>query len=182
MTLNINSLSTENVLFSQKLLQELSDNKTLNLSEDQKTAFKNVLSETLLKSSNEKNISNLQIQTLLQDSKTSNIMDLYSDSSFQSLLTSNLDKSSDLSAVQKQLFKKIGLPSDDTVSPSSNILIEALAKSTSNENKVSGKSQVDYNNVVKAKKSYQQQLPINLSTNIGEMSSRIEHIRSNFFA
>jgi len=183
-TLNINSLSTENILFTQKLLQELSENKKLNLSEDQKTAFKNVLTDTLLNSSNIKNLSDKQRQSLLKDPKISNILDLSSENGFLDLLETKLDKDSNLSTVQKQLLNSIGLTSEGSISSSANIFMDDIANSTLIQNKVTDKAQAGNNNAVKAKarSSYQQQIPISISTNMGDMGSRIEQIRSNFFA
>lgn len=179
-TLNINSLSTENILFSQKLLQELSENKKLNLSEDQKTTFKNVLTDTLLNSSNTKNLSDIQRQALLKDPKIANIVDLYSENGFLNLLDTKLDKDSNLSTVQKQLINSNGLTSEGSLSSSANILIDTLLK----QNKVTDQEQARNNNAVKAKakSSYQQQIPTSISTNMRNMASRIEQIRSNFFA
>ncbi|MFJ7952166.1 hypothetical protein ACIQZG_11630 [Lysinibacillus sp. NPDC096418] len=182
--MNINSLSTENILFTQKLLQELSENKKLNLSEDQKTAFKNVLTDTLLNSSSIKDLSDIQRQSILKDAKVSNILDLYSENGFLNPLETKLDKDSNLSTVQKQLMNSNGLTSEGTISSSTNILLDAIANSTSKQNKVTDKAQVGNNNAVKAKakSSYQQQIPLSISTNMGVMTSRIEHIKSNFFA
>ncbi|KOY82843.1 hypothetical protein I6G82_12410 [Lysinibacillus macroides] len=181
--MNVNSLSTENILFTQKLLQELSENKKLNLSEEQKTAFKNVLTDTLFNSSNIKNLSDIQRQSLLKEPKVS-ILDLYSENGFLNLLETKLDKDNNLSTVQKQLINSIGLTSDGSISSSTNILIDAIANSTLKQDKVIDKTQVGNNNAVKAKakSSYQQQIPINILTNMGGMASRIEQIRTNFFA
>ena len=183
-TLNVNSLSTENILFTQKLLQELSENKKLNLSEEQKTAFKNVLTDTLFNSSNIKNLSDIQKQLLLKEPKVSNILDLYTENGFLNLFETKLDKDSNLSTVQKQLINSIGLTSEGSISSSTNTLIDAITNSTLKQNKVTDKTQVGNNNAVKAKAkfSYQQQIPISILTNMGGMASRIEQIRTNFFA
>ncbi|TKI72537.1 hypothetical protein FC756_01380 [Lysinibacillus mangiferihumi] len=182
--MNINFPSTENILFTQKLLQELSENKKLNLSEDQKTAFKNVLTDTLLNSSNIKKISDIQRQSLLKNPKESNILDLYSENGFLDLLETKLDKDSNLSTVQKQLINSIGLTSKGSISSSAKIFIDDIVNSTLKQNKVTDKVQAGNNNAVKAKARslYQQQIPVSISTNMGDMTSRIEQIRSHFFA
>lgn len=181
--MNINSLSTENLLFTQKLLQELPENKKLNLSEKQKTAFQKVLTEALLKSSDIKNLSDLQDQLILKDPKLFNMINVNNQNGFLNLLGTKLNKDSNLSNVQVQLLKSLNLTSEGSSSPSSNILISALTNSNLKQNKVTAKSQVGNNNAIKAKAktSYQQQIPTNLSTNMGRMFSRIEQITSNFF-
>lgn len=177
--MNINSQSTENLLFTQKLLQELPENKKLNLSEKQKTAFQKVLTEALLKSSDIKNLSDLQDQLILKDPKLFNMINLNNQNDFLNLLDTKLNKTSNLSNDQIQLLKSLNLTSEGSISPSSKILISELT----NSNLKQVKSQVGNNNAIKtkAKTSYQQQIPINLRTNMGGMFSRIEQITSNFF-
>lgn len=182
--MNINSLSTENILFTQKLLKEVSENKKLNLSEAQKTAFKNVLTDTLLNSSNIKDLSDIQRQLLLKDPNVSKIFDLNSENGFLNLLDTNLEKGNNLSTIKNQLINSIGLTSKGSISSSDNVLINAISNSTLKQNNVTDKAHAGNKNSVKAKarSSYQQQIPVSMSTNMGDMAARIEQIRSNLFS
>lgn len=171
-TLNINFLSTENIIFTQKLLQEVSENKKLNLSEDQKITFKNVLAEILLNRSNINNLSNIKNQSLV---------DLYRDYSFFDFFKTELDNNQKFSTAQLQLLYNIGLTDESSNSPFANMFMNNILNSTLNQNKVTDKEYIGDNNAVKAraKSLYQQQIPI--SSNIESITSRIEEIRTNFF-
>ncbi|WP_342535657.1 hypothetical protein MHI04_10155 [Lysinibacillus sp. FSL K6-1151] len=179
--MNINSLSIENLLLTQKLLQELPENKTLNLSEKQKASFKQILTEALLKSSDTKNLSDLQNQLFLKNPTLFNMINLNTQSGFLNLLEAQLDEDYYLSKVQKQLLKSTDLTREGFISPSSNIVINTLVNSRLKPNKMAAKSHVDKHNTAKAKTSYPQQIPIILSTNMGEMFSRIQQITSSFW-
>lgn len=88
--MNINSLSIENLLLTQKLLQELPENKTLNLSEKQKASFKQILTEALLKSSDTKNLSDLQNQLFLKNPTLFNMINLNNQSGFSKSTRSSI--------------------------------------------------------------------------------------------
>lgn len=66
--MTISSLSSENLLITQKLLQDVSDNKKLNLSAEQKIAFKEVLTEALL-GNGINTISDIQKQSIINELK-----------------------------------------------------------------------------------------------------------------
>jgi len=167
--LTISSLSSENLLITQKLLQDVSDNKKLNLSAEQKIAFKEVLTETLL-GNGINTISDIQKQSIINELKKSN--GLYG-------LNPTTLNGSNVSTIQQQIFNSLGLSNPNTLS-SSNLLLTALSNTVANE---SATSKIGNNAAIKTKAmaSYRQQSPISLSTNMGALASRIGDIRSGFF-
>jgi len=167
--LTISSLSSENLLITQKLLQDVSDNKKLNLSAEQKIAFKEVLTETLL-GNGINTISDIQKQSIINELKKSN--GLYG-------LNPTTLNGSNVSTIQQQIFNSLGLSNPNTLS-SSNLLLTALSNTVANE---SATSKIGNNAATKTKAmaSYRQQSPISLSTNMGALASRIGDIRSGFF-
>jgi len=172
--LTISSLSSENLLITQKLLQDVSDNKKLNLSAEQKIAFKEVLTETLL-GNGINTISDIQKQSIINELKKSNGLNNY----LYGLNPTTLD-GSNVSTIQQQIFNSLGLTNSNTQA-TSNLLLTALSNPTvANE---SATSKIGNNTAAKTKAmaSYQQQSPMSLSTNMGEMASRIGDIRSGFF-
>ena len=167
--MTISSLSSENLLITQKLLQDVSDNKKLNLSAEQKIAFKEVLTETLL-GNGINTISDIQKQSIINELKKSN--GLYG-------LNPTTLNGSNVSTIQQQIFNSLGLSNPNTLS-SSNLLLTALSNTVANE---SATSKIGNNAATKTKAmaSYRQQSPISLSTNMGALASRIGDIRSGFF-
>jgi len=171
--LTISSLSSENLLITQKLLQDVSDNKKLNLSAEQKIAFKEVLTETLL-GNGINTISDIQKQSIINELKKSNGLNNY----LYGLNPTTLD-GSNVSTIQQQIFNSLGLSNPNTLS-TSNPLLTALSNTVANE---SATSKIGNNAATKTKAmaSYRQQSPISLSTNMGALASRIGDIRSGFF-
>lgn len=171
--MTISSLSSENLLITQKLLQDVSDNKKLNLSAEQKIAFKEVLTETLL-GNGINTISDIQKQSIINELKKSNGLNNY----LYGLNPTTLD-GSNVSTIQQQIFNSLGLSNPNTLS-SSNLLLTALSNTVANE---SATSKIGNNAAIKTKAmaSYRQQSPISLSTNMGALASRIGDIRSGFF-
>ena len=172
--MTISSLSSENLLITQKLLQDVSDNKKLNLSAEQKIAFKEVLTEALL-GNGINTISDIQKQSIINELKNSNGLNNYLNG-----LNPNTLGSSSVSSIQQQILNSLGLTNSNTPS-TSNLLLAALSNpSVASE---SATSKIGNNTVAKTKAmaSYQQQTPMNLSTNMGALASRIGDIRSGFF-
>ena len=167
--MTISSLSSENLLITQKLLQDVSDNKKLNLSAEQKIAFKEVLTEALL-GNGINTISDIQKQSIINELKKSN--GLYG-------LNPTTLNGSNVSTIQQQIFNSLGLSNPNTLS-TSNALLTALSNTVANE---SATSKIGKNAPTKTKAmaSYRQQSPISLSTNMGALASRIGDIRSGFF-
>ena len=171
----ISSLSSENLLITQKLLQDVSDNKKLNLSAEQKIAFKEVLTEALLGNGTMNAVSDIQKQSIINELRNSNGLN-----SYLNVLNLNGLDGSDVSTIQQQIFNSLGLTNSNTQA-TSNLLLTALSNPTvANE---SATSKIGNNTAAKTKAmaSYQQQSPMSLSTNMGEMASRIGDIRSGFF-
>ena len=171
--MTISSLSSENLLITQKLLQDVSDNKKLNLSAEQKIAFKEVLTEALL-GNGINTISDIQKQSIINELKKSNGLNNY----LYGLNPTTLD-GSNVSTIQQQIFNSLGLSNPNTLS-TSNALLTALSNTVANE---SATSKIGKNAPTKTKAmaSYRQQSPISLSTNMGALASRIGDIRSGFF-
>lgn len=170
--MTISSLSSENLLITQKLLQDVSDNKKLNLSAEQKIAFKEVLTEALL-GNGINTISDIQKQSIINELKKSNGLNNY----LYGLNPTTLD-GSNVSTIQQQIFNSLGLSNSNTPS-TSNLLLTALSNTVANE---SATSKIGNNTAkTKAMASYRQQSPISLSTNMGALASRIGDIRSGFF-
>lgn len=172
--MTINSLSSENLLITQKLLQDVSDNKKLNLSAEQKIAFKEVLTEALL-GNGINTISNIQKQSIINELKKSNGLNNY----LYGLNPTTLD-GSNVSTIQQQIFNSLGLSNPNTLS-TSNLLLTALSNPSVASESATSKIGSNAAAKTKAKASYQQQSPISLSTNMGALASRIGDIRSGFF-
>ena len=158
-----------------KFLQEVQDNKKINLTDEQKISFKEVLVETLYGGSELKNANNIQKQLLL-----SGLTELNHGNDYRSLSLTNLGENSNLSIFQKQLLNSISNTKEDAVLKSS-ILTNALSDLTVHQNTENSRSLID-NNMIKskAKSSYQQQMAMNLSSGYQAMASRIEQINSHF--
>ncbi|MFO1443683.1 hypothetical protein KDN24_10765 [Bacillus sp. Bva_UNVM-123] len=158
-----------------KFLQEVQNNKKLNLTDEQKISFKEVLVETLYGGSEVKSVNNIQKQLLL-----SGLTELNHGNDYRNLLLTNLDENSNLSIFQKQLLNSISNTKKDAVL-NSNILTNALSDLTLHKNTENSSSLVD-NNMIKskAKSSYQQQMAMKLSSGYQAMASRIEQINSHF--
>lgn len=173
--MTISSLSSENLLITQKLLQDVSDNKKLNLSAEQKIAFKEVLTEILLSNGTTNAVSDIQKQSIINELKNSNGLN-----SYLNALNPNALHGSGESTIQQQILNSLGLTNSNNQS-SSNLFLAALSNSS-----VAGEgatSKIGNNTAAKTKAmaSYQQQTPMNLSTNMGALASRIGDIRSGFF-
>ncbi|QGG51421.1 hypothetical protein [Lysinibacillus pakistanensis] len=171
--MTISSLSSENLLITQKLLQDVSDNKKLNLSAEQKIAFKEVLTEALL-GNGINTISDIQKQSIINELKKSNGLNNY----LYGLNPTTLD--GNVSTIQQQIFNSLGLSNPNILSTSNPLLTALSNPSVASE---SAPSKIGNNAAAKTKAmaSYQQQSPISLSTNMGALASRIGDIRSGFF-
>jgi len=120
-------------------------------------------------------VSDIQKQSIINELRNSNGLN-----SYLNVLNLNGLDGSDVSTIQQQIFNSLGLTNSNTQA-TSNLLLTALSNPTvANE---SATSKIGNNTAAKTKAmaSYQQQSPMSLSTNMGEMASRIGDIRSGFF-